>query len=57
MGKYIDIFMNWLFGYQMPDWAVLTFGTITNVLVVALPVLLAVAMIVWVDRKVWAYCH
>lgn len=54
MGKYIDIFINWLFGYQMPDWSILAFGTIANILVVTLPVLLAVAMIVWVDRKVWA---
>ncbi|MBT6033584.1 MAG: NADH-quinone oxidoreductase subunit H, partial [Kordiimonadaceae bacterium] len=38
----------------MPDWAILGFGTLANVLLVALPVLLAVAMIVWVDRKVWA---
>ena len=54
MGKYLDVFMNWLFGYQMSDGVILAVGTIANVLVVALPVLLAVAMIVWVDRKVWA---
>ena len=53
MGKYLDIFVGW-FGYRLEDWALITFGTIANVLVVALPVLLAVAMIVWVDRKVWA---
>lgn len=57
MGKYLDIFVNWLFGYQMPDWAILSFGTIANVLVVVFPVLIAVAMIVWVDRKVWAAIH
>ena len=49
--------MNWAFGYQMPEWAILTFGTLANVLLVALPVLLAVAMIVYVDRKVWAAIH
>ena len=54
MGRYLDVFMNWLFGYQMSDGVILAVGTIANVLVVALPVLLAVAMIVWVDRKVWA---
>ena len=56
MGKYLDIFVGW-FGYQLEPWALLTFGTIANVLVVVLPVLIAVAMIVWVDRKVWAAIH
>lgn len=56
MGKYLDIFVGW-FGYQLEPWALLTFGTIANVLIVVLPVLLAVAMIVYVDRKVWAAIH
>ena len=54
MGRYLDVFMNWLFGYQMSDGVILAVGTIANVLVVALPVLRAVWMIGWVDRKVWA---
>jgi NADH-quinone oxidoreductase subunit H len=45
-------FFQWLFG--MPyEWAWFT-ATIVGILVIALPLMLAVAMIIYADRKIWA---
>ena len=35
------------------DWAWFT-ATISGILLIALPLMLAVAMIIYVDRKIWA---
>ncbi len=50
MADMIYNFFYWLFGIEIYHFV----AVILSVLLVALPVLLAVAMIVWVDRKVWA---
>ena len=43
-------FMNWGLGY---DWAWF-WATIIGILVIALPLMLAVAMVIYAERKIWA---
>jgi NADH-quinone oxidoreductase subunit H len=41
-------------GLGLPFAAAWTISTICGILLIALPVMLAVAMVIYVDRKVWA---
>src|SRR6188508_1554474 len=45
-----ETFVNWGMSY---DWAWFT-ATIAGILLIALPLMLAVAMIIYADRKIWA---
>src|SRR6185312_14344340 len=44
------LFQHW---GMAPDWAWFV-ATIVGILVIALPLMLAVAMVIYVDRKIWA---
>ena len=46
----IEVFQSWGMAYE---WAWFT-ATIAGILLIALPLMLAVAMIIYVDRKIWA---
>ncbi len=39
----------------MPDYASLLFSEVLKILMLLIPVLVSVAMIVWLDRRVWAF--
>lgn len=53
-----DFFANYLgLSAYLESGTILFISTLVGVLVVVFPVLIAVAMIVWVDRKVWAAIH
>ena len=53
-----DFFANYLgLSAYLENGTILFISTLVSVLVVVFPVLIAVAMIVWVDRKVWAAIH
>ena len=45
-----EVFVSW---GMSPDWA-WGLSTILNILLIALPLMLAVAMIIYADRKIWA---
>ncbi len=47
-------FFQWGFGVTLVPWLATLLGIVVGVLVIALPLLLAVAMSVYMDRKVWA---
>ncbi|MDA7569194.1 NADH-quinone oxidoreductase subunit NuoH [Emcibacteraceae bacterium] len=53
-----DFFANYLgLSAYLESGTILFISTLVGVLVVVFPVLIAVAMIVWVDRKIWAAIH
>ena len=39
----------------MPEYASLLFSEVLKILMLLIPVLVSVAMIVWLDRRVWAF--
>ena len=57
MTAYFQDFWLWIFGWRhfgmSYEWAWFL-ATIVGILVIALPLMLAVAMIIYVDRKIWA---
>ncbi|MEO7690889.1 MAG: NADH-quinone oxidoreductase subunit NuoH [Sphingomonas sp.] len=57
MTAYFQDFWLWIFGWRhfgmSYEWAWFV-ATIIGILVIALPLMLAVAMIIYVDRKIWA---
>ena len=39
----------------MPEYASILFSEVLKILMLLVPVLVSVAMIVWLDRRVWAF--
>ena len=39
----------------MPEYASILFSEVLKILILLVPVLVSVAMIVWLDRRVWAF--